>query len=524
VGEIRGGTRGCLPLHSTVPGSLGPLMSSTTSIPRFAVVGRVNKGKSSILATLVEESSNERIRISSVPGETTRCQSIPLVLGGETLIEFLDTPGFNRARPALDWMIKRAAKRPEAAKIETVKEFVETYRGKREFVDECLLLEPVIEGAGILYVVDASKPFRPGLHRGNGNPALDRASANGPNQPDLRGQRLPGGVASALGRILQSHPGIQRPSGSLSERIRLLTSLAEINEVRHPNIEKTIRILNREWGQRRGKAAEAILQLLEACLSYRATKTVPREEVGGELRKEAIARDLQDAYTRRIKEIEAAHHRQLVSLYRHQDYETVEDETFARLSTDLFAEETWEAFGLNKNQLAVAGAVAGAASGAAVDLATGGHSVGMGTLLGMIAGAAGAFLKGKDLADIKVNIPGTGPLGSNVSTGGIAVKAGPPKNPNFPWVLLDRALFHFEQIILRTHGRRDAFVVDFAKLARDGQRIGRSSRLNGEDRRVLQKWFLALTEGRGQPETGPAYEIITRVLEQIELASHETPG
>jgi len=494
-------------------------MSSTTSIPRFAVVGRVNKGKSSILATLVEESSNERIRISSVPGETTRCQSIPLVLGGETLIEFLDTPGFNRARPALDWMIKRAAKRPEAAKIETVRDFVETFRGKREFVDECLLLEPVIEGAGILYVVDASKPFRPDftaemeILRWTGRPrmALINLITEGSDCRAEWRQHL--GEYFNLTREFNAH------QARFTERIRLLTSLAEIDEARHPNIEKTIRILNREWGQRRGKAAEAILQLLEACLSYRASKTIPREEVN----KEEIAKELQIAYTRRIKEIEAAHHRQLLALYRHQDYETVEDDTFARLSTDLFAEETWEAFGLNKNQLAVAGAVAGAASGAAVDLATGGHSVGMGTLLGMLAGAAGAILKGKDLADIKVNIPGTGPLGGNVSAGGIAVKAGPPKNPNFPWVLLDRALFHFEQIIRRTHGRRDAFIVDFAKLAREGQRIGRSSRLSGEDRRILQKWFLALTEGKAQPETGPTYEIIARVLEHIEVASHGTP-
>ena len=199
--------------------------------------------------------------------------------------------------------------------------------------------------------------------------------------------------------------------------------------------------------------------------------------------------------------------------------------TIVEAATDLFAEETWQAFGLNKNQLAVAGAVAGAASGAAVDLATGGHSVGMGTVLGMLAGAAGAFLRGKDLADIKVNIPGSGPLsGAQVNAGGIAIKAGPPRNPNFPWVLLDRALFQFEQIVSRAHGRRDAFVVDFAKLAAEGQRIGRSSRLRGEDRRILQKWFLGLTEGRAQPETGPAYEIINRVLEEIEQASHGTPA
>jgi hypothetical protein len=499
-------------------------VSSSDSIPRFAVVGRVNKGKSSILATLVEEADNERIRISNVPGETTRCQSIPLVLNRETLIEFLDTPGFNRARPALDWMIKRAAKRPDAPKIETVREFVEAHRGKREFLDECLLLEPILAGAGVLYVIDASKPFRPDftaemeILRWTGRPrmALVNLITEG---SDFRAEwRQHLGEYFNLTREFNAH------QARFAERIRLLTSLAEIDEARHPNIEKTIRILNREWGQRRGKAADVIIQLVEASLGYRATKTIPREEAGRDSRKAEIARELQSVYLRRIQEIEASHHRQVVALYRHQAHETVEDDSLTRLATDLFAEETWEAFGLNKNQLAVAGAVAGAASGAAVDLATGGHSVGMGTVLGMLAGAAGAFLRGKDLADIKVNIPGSGPLsGAQVNAGGIAIKAGPPRNPNFPWVLLDRALFQFEQIVSRAHGRRDAFVVDFAKLAAEGQRIGRSSRLRGEDRRILQKWFLGLTEGRAQPETGPAYEIINRVLEEIEQASHGTP-
>jgi hypothetical protein len=490
-------------------------MTAPASIPRFAVVGRVNKGKSSILATLVEEASNERIRISPVPGETTLCQPIPLVLGGETLLEFLDTPGFNRARPALDWMIKRAAKRPEAAKIEAVRAFVEEHRGKREFQDECLLLEPVIDGAGILYVVDASKPFRPDftaemeILRWTGRPrmALINLITEGSDYRAEWRQHL--GEYFNLTREFNAH------QARFAERIRLLTSLAEIDEARHPNIAKTIQILGREWAQRRGRAADVILQLLETCLSYRATRTLSREESGRESARGRISQELQEDYTRRIKEIEAAHHRQMVALYRHQDYETVDDESFNRLATDLFSEETWQAFGLPPAQLALAGALAGAASGAAVDLATGGHTVGMGTVMGTIAGAAGVLLKGKSLADLKMKIPGTGPLGQ-VNAGGVVVKAGPPKNPNFPWVLLDRAFFQFEQIVTRAHGRRDVFVIDFAQMAREGQRIGRSGHLRTEERRALQKWFLLLAEGKSPPETGPVYETIARVLEEIE--------
>ena len=48
--------------------------------PTFAVVGKVNMGKSAVLATLLEEDDDAIIRISSEPGETTRCQRLSLIL------------------------------------------------------------------------------------------------------------------------------------------------------------------------------------------------------------------------------------------------------------------------------------------------------------------------------------------------------------------------------------------------------------------------------------------------------------
>lgn len=41
------------------------------NIPCFAVVGRVNMGKSAVLATLLEIDDDETIRVSPTPGETT---------------------------------------------------------------------------------------------------------------------------------------------------------------------------------------------------------------------------------------------------------------------------------------------------------------------------------------------------------------------------------------------------------------------------------------------------------------------
>jgi len=483
-----------------------------SDLPRFAVIGRVNKGKSSILATLVEEADNRRIRISATPGETTRCQSIPLVLHGETLVEFIDTPGFNQARKALDWMNRRHRKRPGEARIETVRDFVETYRNKRDFEDECLLLEPILEGAGILYVVDTSKPFRPDflaemeILRWTGRPRmalLNHISAETDFTPEWR-QHL--GESFNLTREFNAH------TARFSERIRLLSSLLEIEDEPHPNLEKTIRILNREWERRRNEATDIIIDTLQSCLTHRATRTMSREVYERDYRKAEIESELVETYLKELREKEAEGHRKLARLYRHGDVEFGPDDQLEAMAGDLFSEEVWQVLGLDKRQLLLAGGVAGAASGGALDLATGGHTAGLGALIGGLVGVAATVLKGRDLAEIKVATPVAG----EVAAGGIALKAGPPRNANFPWVILDRALFHFEKLVTRAHGRRDTFVVDFAELAAEGKRVGRSSRLEAPERRVLQRWFQQLTSGRKQAETGVVFSIIRGMTDAIE--------
>ncbi len=482
-------------------------------LPRYAVVGRVNKGKSSILATLVEEADNARIRISATPGETTRCQSIPLVLRGETLIEFIDTPGFNRARQALDWMEKRHRKTPDAPRIETIRLFVETHKGKRRFEDECLLLEPILEGAGILYVADASKPFRPDFNaemeilRWTGRPrmALVNHISTDTNHTAEWRQHL--GEYFNLTRDFNAH------TARFSERIRLLTSLLEIEEPRHPNIQKTIDILSQEWDHRRGQAADIIIDLIDRIMTYRASKTLSQEDAQRDYKREEVSKQLIEVYMKKIREIESTFHDRLVRLYKHIEYESRSTDDFDSFARDLFAKETFAAFGLNRKQLTVASSGAGAAAGAAVDMAVGGQSLGAGALIGGILGAAASFLSGKDLANIKV----TNPLGEDATTGGVAFQAGPPKNPNFPWVLLDRAFYHFEHLITRAHGRRDAFVIDFTKLTEDdGERAGRSSRLPAKRRESLAKWFRALTAGRRKEDTSQVFNAIQATLEEIE--------
>jgi small GTP-binding protein len=126
----------------------------TTSHPKFAVVGHPNKGKSSIVASLAMD---DTVQISDTPGTTIKKRSFPLSVDGKVLYELFDTPGFQRARQVLAWLEKHdvsAAKRHEVVEL-----FINAHKGDPKFNDEIELLEPIMEGAGIIYVVDGSKPY-----------------------------------------------------------------------------------------------------------------------------------------------------------------------------------------------------------------------------------------------------------------------------------------------------------------------------------------------------------------------------
>ncbi|MGB6972945.1 MAG: GTPase domain-containing protein, partial [Desulfobulbales bacterium] len=126
------------------------------TIPEFAIVGHPNEGKSSVLSTLAEDDS---VRISATPGETVVCQEFPVVIDGREIIRFIDTPGFQNPRGILHQLQNLR---------DTTDNFIAAFRekniGNPEFREDCELLHPITQGAGIIYVVDGSRPVR-GLDR-----------------------------------------------------------------------------------------------------------------------------------------------------------------------------------------------------------------------------------------------------------------------------------------------------------------------------------------------------------------------
>ena len=122
--------------------------------PNFVVVGRVNKGKSSIVATLAEE---ETIPISEEPGTTQETRGYTVEAEGQVLFTLVDTPGFQDAPAALEQI--RRHRRDASVSDAAVKAFVDTYKNSREFQEETRLLAPILGGGRILYVVDGTVPY-----------------------------------------------------------------------------------------------------------------------------------------------------------------------------------------------------------------------------------------------------------------------------------------------------------------------------------------------------------------------------
>ncbi|MBW1671877.1 MAG: 50S ribosome-binding GTPase, partial [Deltaproteobacteria bacterium] len=122
----------------------------STGVPEFAIVGHPNEGKSAVVSTLAEDDS---VRVSPYPGETIVCQTFPISIDGREIIRFTDTPGFQNPKRILTWM-----KSHVADDRRLLRDFREVHEVNPDFREDCKLIEPIERGAGIIYVVDGSRP------------------------------------------------------------------------------------------------------------------------------------------------------------------------------------------------------------------------------------------------------------------------------------------------------------------------------------------------------------------------------
>jgi Domain of unknown function (DUF3482)/50S ribosome-binding GTPase len=471
-------------------------------VPVFAVVGRVNMGKSAVIATLLEIDDNELVRVSPTPGETTRCQPHRVVFGDRECVRFIDTPGFSRPVEALRAI--QSIHGPGTPGLESLRKFV-TEAGD-EFGDEKRLLEPLLAGAGILYVVDPAKPLRDDflaemeILRWTGRPRLAllnrRNNAAGSDEESWK-TRL--GGSFNLVRTFDAH------HARYEERLRLLKALLEIEETHRERLQETIQFVEDEWTGRREEAAEAVIGFLESALGLRVSATLEERDLAIPSRREKKTEFLSKQYFTELAELERSCFKNLLKIYRHHLLKADSlPEAFRGI--DLESEETWTKWGLGRGQLAAISALVGGSAGLAVDAATGGFSHGAGTVFGALSGGAIAWWKGGNLPDLRISLTGGVTLGTGE---GKSLVMGPPKNPNFPWVLLDGVLSRYRQMLARAHGRRDEEVLA-------GSDVGLTRGFPSERRSLLLKWFNSCL--KGAPNRALEPEVYTALLESLKEA------
>ena len=174
--------------------------------------------------------------------------------------------------------------------------------------------------------------------------------------------------------------------------------------------------------------------------------------------------------------------------------------------------ETWTKWGLGRGQLAIAATLAGGAAGLAVDAATGGLTHGAGTVIGALGGGAAAWFKGGSLPDLRVDLRGGLKLAAGESK---SLIVGPPRNPNFPWILLDGILIRYQNMLARAHGRRD-------EQRLDGGGFGFTRDFPPARRALLAKWFGTCL--KGSPNRALEPQVLTALIDTLEQAGRGTQG
>jgi hypothetical protein len=471
-------------------------------VPAFAVVGRVNMGKSAVIATLLEIDDNEAVRVSPTPGETTRCQPHRVMFDDRECVRFIDTPGFSRPVEALRAI--RELHGEGTPDLQTLRRFVA--EAGEDFGDEKRLLEPLIEGAGVLYVVDPAKPLRDDflaemeILRWTGRPRLALLNTRaGTTAPEEEAWRAKLGAAFNLVRTFDAH------QARYDERLRLLKSLLEIEERHRGKLEETIRLVEDEWVRRREEAAEVLVGFFEDALMLRVEGTLEEKDLAIPSRRQRKTELLEKQYFEKLTALQHSCFESLLGIYRHHLLKAdLNPDAFRGI--DLESGETWSKWGLGRGQLAIVSALTGAAGGLAVDAATGGLTHGAGTVFGGLIGGAAAWFKGGSLPDLRIDLK----AGIRLGTGeGKTLTVGPPGNPNFPWILLDGILMRYRKMLARAHGRRDVEVLG------DGE-AGIAKDFPSQRRDVFAKWFASCLKGSPNRALEPVvYQLFTETLAEM---------
>ena len=451
--------------------------------PVFAVVGHPNKGKSSVVAALTQ---NDAVEISPVSGTTRAAQRFSLQIDGEVMFELVDTPGFQRPISCLAWLNEIPVSAEQ--KSQRVRDFLVHFSGSDNFTDEVELLSPVMDGAGIIYVVDGSLPYSPEYEaemeilRWSGQPRLALINPIGGSEHVSEWE-------NALNQYFSLVRVFDPLHASFDQHLQLLHTFAQLAPEQRTLLQRAISALETQRQNTLKQAARIITALLYELTTFSISRPAIVDE------NESLARLVPaeiERFNGRLNKLEETSRRQVELLFGHHQINAAINKLQLQQG-ELMDMEQWSLWGLDKKDLILASAGAGAAIGLVGDAAVGGHSLMTGTLAGGLIGGVSAWLGTDRLKD---KLPKALQLSARKKV------LGPVKDQNFVFVILGRNLAHARAMLNRSHadrGQRALNISDDSAMkeldTRDQIRLLKLSRqlrrqgLSGEAARDLEIWI-----------------------------------
>ena len=436
------------------------------SIPTFAVIGHPNEGKSSVVSTLTE---NDRIMITSTPGETRRSKEFPIEVDGKVILSFIDTPGFQHSTQILKWFNKYQKENKSAEGV--LDAFLEEFRDSKSFHHDVQLLKPIAAGAAVIFVVDASHPMRK-----HDKYEMEILRLIGCPRMALINSKEESLYLEEWKSELNRHYNIIREfnahHASFAERIKLLEALKAMQQDWESDLSSAIEALTENWQARLSEVADNICGMIEKIISYKESALLDEEKKD----EEELKIDLLARYKKNVTKLESRCHNSIRKLFRHEVFDGELETKVMFGENDLFASDTWKVLGLSRTQLAATSSLAGAAGGAVVDLALPGLTFGVFSAGGALIGGLSAFFGAKKISNMRIG----NKLWSK-KLGGQKLQLGPLKKDSpLIYIIIDRALLYFDTISQWSHARRQdkPYIIEMASqpwLTREWDRSERST-------------------------------------------------
>lgn len=347
----------------------------------LAVVGHTNTGKTSLLRTLLRDSTFGEVK--NAPSTTRHVEEALINDGDDSLVYLYDTPGLEDAGGVLDWLETHTSARDDG--IERIQQFLNNHEAHHEFNQEAKVLRQVIQSDMAMYVIDAREPV---LNKYKDELTILSWCAK-PIMPVFnftQNQDLTAWTNMLARRNLHVYAGFDTVAFDFEGEIRLWDNLATMLPKRDI-LDRLINMRRREWQRLDTEARREIADFLLDAAAF-TQEIAENDDPAPTL----------EVMQSEIRQLERQMQQRLFTLYRFYHDEVGSDSTWMpkAFKQDPFDSELLKHYGIRTGT----GATAGALIGLGLDIATLGGSLGLGTAIGGLLG--GILPNAQDITD-KIN-------------------------------------------------------------------------------------------------------------------------